>query len=274
MKIAIIVGGWYFPDDFYRKLSCVIPPPGCDVDKFVVMHRSPYGINPTEMLDRIETPNIYDSQLYSKICTQDKLFQYKFHIELTENMIGDYYFFNQWAEKHDYTKYDYCLFLHDDNFLLPSFTEILLDFLSNSLPLYKFVDNQWILCDTKIPYQSIDYIANSAVGWRKTARGSFSIWSKRLLDSLGGKFPMDGVTLSRTGLIDTPLGKEDTEDWNNVGLAFQRFIENNNYMDSTYRLSKLYRTSKYMLEAERGLISNHGVSQLKNDTLEGIKLYG
>lgn len=278
MKFAIIVGGWYFPLDFYEKLAKVIIPKKCKVDLFVVCHRNPDEVDLTEMTSRIPIyPRyLYDTQLYSNACRLKDLSALGYDVIHAENKIGDYYFFNQWSELYDYKKYDYCMFLHDDNFLLPSFTSIICDFVDDMLPLYEYTETEgiWKSCDVAIPYKTIDYIANSAVGWRKTARGSFSIWSKKLLTHLKGKFPMDDVELDRTGLNDTPIGKDATENWNLVGRNFQDFIEKHGYMDSSYRLSNLYKTSKYMLECDRGLVDFHGVGVLKNDTINGFYIYG
>ena len=117
-----------------------------------------------------------------------------------------------------------------------------------------------------------NYIANSAVLERKTARGSFSIWSKDLIDKLGGKFPMDNVKVIRSGLSDTPSSHWSL-DWNAVGINLQHFIQDNNFMDTTFRLSPYYRVSKYMIEGERGLISNMNNVDLSHSMNIGMKIY-
>jgi hypothetical protein len=154
--------------------------------------------------------------------------------------------------------------MHDDNYLLPSFKDILTDIFNKKIEFYK-KQNSW----TSVPSTDFDYIANSAVGNRNTARGSFSIWSKKLLDRMGGLFPMNNVSLKRNGLVNTPKNHMEL-DWNVVGTNFQNFIQDNNFMNTTFRLSPYYRVSKYIIEGERGLISNTTVSL---NMYDGLKKY-
>jgi hypothetical protein len=253
MNIAVIIGGWYFPKHLYENVINLTAPNNSNLDFFVVSHRNPTQYNISEeMLSRTGSRNKFDQQLYSQIISYDELHQLGYKTFECENQIGDYYFFNQWTEQHDYLKYDYVIFMHDDNYLLPTFKNILIDIFEKRINLYKF-DNSW---QSTMIYDNFDYIANSPVGNRKTARGSFSIWSKRLLQSMNGQFPMHNVKLNRTGMIDTPDGHDKLADWNMVGRNFQDHVEQNGFMESTYRLSNTYRISDYMIEAERGLIGH------------------
>ncbi len=40
-KIALIVGGWYYPKHLYSILNELVIPPNIQLDKFVVSHRLP-----------------------------------------------------------------------------------------------------------------------------------------------------------------------------------------------------------------------------------------
>jgi len=264
MKIAIIIGGWYFPKHLYENAKQIIPPQHITLDFFVVSHRNPEHIDiKGEMLPRIKDNNKYDLELFNNIIIYSELEQLGYKVNETENEIGDYFFFNQWTKLYDYREYDYIVFMHDDNYILPSFKEILIDIFEKKINLYQ-KKNQWI----SVPAVDFDYIANSAVGNRNTARGSFSIWSKKLLDKIEGSFPMNNVTLKRNGLTDTPKNHLDL-DWNIVGTNFQEFIQNN-FIGTSFRLSPYYRVSKYMIEAERGLISN---TQVTLNMFDGLKKF-
>lgn len=252
-KIAIIIGGWYFPKHLYDNVIQLLAPTNYSLEFFVMSHRNPDLTDISkEMLTRAESNNIFDHKLYSEIASYDHLNNLGYKVHECANAIGDYYFFNQWADLYDYKQYDYVVFMHDDNFILPNFKNLLTDLFENKLNLFKF-NKSWV---STTKFDNFDYIANSPVGNRKTARGSFSIWSRNLLQSMNGIFPMNDVKLDRTNLNDTPYGHEQLADWNMVGRNFQDHVEANGFMRSTYRLSNVYRISKYLIEAERGLIGH------------------
>jgi len=231
----------------------------------------------------------FDDKLFGQMGSELNPIQYQelkdlgFITNLVDNKIGDYYFINQWMEIYDVTMYDYIIFMHDDNYPSSEFQNILVDiFEKNDFPQWYWpedketgVSGPWINADESLGGHTVgmemmmpdsvggsyleilnmDYIANSAVGNRKTARGSFSIWSRKFMEAIK-EFPMENVTLNRTGKEDTPIGHMELEDWNNVGHNLQVWVEQNGFMDTTYRLSPYYRISKYLMEGERGLISN------------------
>jgi len=253
MKIALIVGGWYFPKHLYRNIIEVNPPAGASIDFFVVSHRNPTAVDiAQEMLPRIKENNKYDLELFSEIITYPELANLGYVVNEVENVIGDYYFFNQWADLYNYKDYDYVILMHDDNYILPDFQHILVDIFSHKTRLYKHNGVKWEHCSE---IHQIDYIANSIVPGRKTARGSFSMWSKKLLNRLGGEFSMENVKVTRKNQLDNPTDHW-TLDWNTVGTNFQNFVQDNDFQKTSFRLSEYYRVSKYMIEGERGLISN------------------
>ena len=258
MKIALIVGGWYFPKHLYKNVIEVNKPEGASIDFFVVSHRDPSKVNISEeMLPRIKKDNKYDLELFNEIATYKELEELGYVVEETENVIGDYYFFNQWTDLHNYKDYDYVILMHDDNYILPDFKNVLVNVFSRQTEFFIHNGSTWERCRE---VNEIDYIANSVIPGRKTARGSFSIWSKRLLEKLGGEFSMKNVQVTRKGELDNPKDHW-TLDWNNVGTNFQNFIQDNDFQKTSYRLSEYYRVSKYMIEGERGLISNMNVER-------------
>jgi hypothetical protein len=268
MKIAVIIGGWYFPAHLYENVIKAKKPVNIELDYFVVSHRNPSFVDiSNEMIPRIKNNNIYDIELYSKISTYQNLKDMGYQVNEVSNLVGDYFFFNQWADFYNYKDYNYVLFMHDDNYLLPDFKNIFIDIFEKETLGVKFINGTWLDCSIK----NFDYIANSAGGSGKTARGSFSIWSKKFLDKLGGSFSIKGVTLTRENKFNTPNGHLEMADWNHIGRNLQEFVEENGMMESTYRLSKYYRISKYMIEGERGLISK--VDVLEEELKKGYKKY-
>lgn len=268
MKLGIIVGGWYYPKHLYKELINSTLPSNTSSDYFVVSHRNPSDIDiKSEMLGRVKGDNKYDLELYSSIVTYDELKKLGYTVVEVPNMVGDYFFFNQWTEYYDYTQYDYIVFLHDDNYLLPKFKDIFVDIFENRVQGVRFENDRWVGSSL----EGFNYIANSAVGNRRTARGSFSIWSKYFLDSLGGTFPMEGVTLKRDDSKYTPKDHHALADWNKVGHNLQEFVDTNNFTNTSFRLSKHYRVSPYIIEGERGLISKTDV--LYNEMKRGYEQY-
>ena len=83
---------------------------------------------------------------------------------------------------------------------------------------------------------------------------------------------MDNVKVIRSGLSDTPSSHWSL-DWNVVGINLQHFIQDNNFMDTTFRLSPYYRVSKYMIEGERGLVSNMNNSDLSHSMNIGMEIF-
>lgn len=256
MKIAIVVGGWYFPKHLYTNVLKATPPNDVSLEYFVVTHRNPSEVDITsEMVPRIVNNNKYDLELYSDIITFNELSSLGYVVIQAPNVLGDYFFFNQWAENYDYRAYDYIVFMHDDNYLLEGFEDLFIDIFKGDLVAYKHDGSNW----RPSVLEEFSYIANSPVGSRRTARGSFSIWSRDFIEKLGGEFSMNNVKLTRQDSTFTPENHYDLADWNLIGHNLQRFVEDNNFMSSTFRLSQHYRVSKYMIECERGLVSKQNL---------------
>lgn len=285
MKIAIIVGGWYFPEHLYKNISQVNLPKGCSLDTFVVSHRNPSDCDiKKEINERLDYKNDFDLTLYENIADYNTLNNLGFIVHEAENLVGDFHFFNQWAEKYDYKDYDYILFMHDDNFLLPNFKEIFIDLFDSSVLGYrhingdlngetfnhngKLIHTSW---HESLIKEDFLYIGNSCSGGHFSPRGSFAIWSKELLDKLGGSFHVKNIPLQRSGRKDTPKDHMALKDWNMVTANFADVLERKGLKDRCYRFSCSYRISKYMIECERGFVGNLKV--LPDLFKKGLKKY-
>jgi len=249
-RLACVVSGWHFSLFFYDRLVRQKIPKGWKVDYFCISHRDP-SFAKEEKKDRVfedtQRGNL-DKILYQEIATVKDFERLGITYIEKPNTIGDWGNSNQWLEDHDYTKYDLFLFTHDDNLILGGnwFKDIIED---------KAYDEWEILCNsTGMPQGSI--------------RGSCEFFKKSLLDKLGGKFDLSETTLTREG--KTTASEDTTElfDWNSTVYPLARFIEKEKI--SVGYLSPSYRVSAYVIEGERGYISNtHGINTDSEE--EGLK---
>src|SRR5436190_10194446 len=118
MRLAIIAGGWHWPLDFYGKISWQAG----GTDLFVVAHRNPelpiVREEKAEILATATGPLAdLDRELYADYPTVAMLQNRGWNYEEAPNTVGDWGFFNQWLERHDYRKYDVILNCHDDTFI-------------------------------------------------------------------------------------------------------------------------------------------------------------
>jgi hypothetical protein len=238
-KLAVILGGWHFPMQYFEGLSKQEIPEGWEVDYFVVSHRDPH-FSLDEKKDHVyadDTRGNLDKLLYKEIATKEKLEKLGWVYEDAPNTIGDWEFTNQWLEKHNYKDYDLFLLSHDDNLILN--------------------DNLFKDVITDEHFDSWDILSNSTgmpPGW---LRGSCEFFKPRVLDIIGGKFDTSTITLNRVGKTDNPEDKNDIYDWNNIVFPLMETIEKNGLRLAF--LSPTYRISAYVLEGERGFISRtHG----------------
>ena len=252
-KIAIIIGGWHYPHHFYDKISKLKLPKDWEADTFVVGHRDPnLEIVSKEKKDVLvgfgnqsdwSSLESLDYILYNKTINKDEIKKLGFNFSLEPNKIGDFYFFNQWSEKNDWSSYDLFLFMHDDTLMLDD--SILVDVIEKKCNLYYYQD------EVK---NDKDWLFLTACGDEMLCpRASFAFFDKKLIKELNGIFPMKNVSLNREGLVETP-GTElnGTADWNLVSRNFTAFMQEKGWQDKMLRMSPYYRISKYCLEGERG----------------------
>jgi len=249
-RIACVISGWHYPLHFYDRIVRQKLPKGWKAEYFVIAHRLPSEAieeKSKKVLGNSKRENL-DKILYQRLATENELKMLGFEFKLEPNTIGDWGNSNQWLEKNDYSKYDLFLFTHDDNLILNSnwFKDIIDD----------DAFNEWeVLC-------------NSAGMPKGTIRGSCEFFKKSFLDKIGGKFDLSEVTLNRVGKTTATEDVSELYDWNSTVYPLTRFIENNDIKVGF--LSPSYRVSGYVIEGERGYISNtHGANTLEEE--EGLR---
>src|SRR5688572_16318125 len=118
MRLAIVVGGWHWPLDFFTRIAAQAG----GADLFAVGHRNPeLPIVREEKREILEAATgqlaALDRILYREFPTVHCLRELGWKYLEEENTIGDWGFFNQWLARHDFRQYDAILNCHDDNFI-------------------------------------------------------------------------------------------------------------------------------------------------------------
>ena len=252
-RIAVVVGGWHYPYHFYDKVSKLKLPKGWEADNFVVGHRDPnleiVSKEKKDILNGFGNPNNWSSLesldyiLYNKTINRNEIQKLGFNFSLESNKIGDFYFFNQWSEKNDWSSYDLFLFMHDDTLMLDD--SMVVDVIEKKCKLYYYQNEV---------EENKDWLFLTACGDEMLCpRASFAFFDKKLIKELNGIFPMENVSLNREGLVDTPgTDLSGTADWNAVSRSFTTFMQEKGWQEKMLRMSPYYRISKYCLEGERG----------------------
>lgn len=190
-----------------------------------------------EILVRAKGPlGHLDRILYADFPTVSGLRQFGWEYEDAPNTIGDWGFFNQWLEDHDYSQYDAILSCHDDTLIrkphgLLQMAEQLIG------------DGALIVANGTYPQAPSAYV-----------RGSFEFFSRELLNMLGGKIPLGNIGLRREGKTDSPAGLEALSEWNNSVVPLRNFMMDRGLENRVAYLSPYYRISEFAIEAERGFL--------------------
>ena len=259
-KLAIVAGGWHFPVQFYKGISSQYVADGWHVDLFCVAHRPAPG-KPEEKEniwgeDESEDKNLLsqlDRYLYQDFADENMLQRMGWHYSLEPNTTGDFGFANQWFEKTNYKDYDLFLFTHDDNLILSSV--FIKRVLKNQLELYEKDEDG----ATTLPAKDDKWLilANSTTPNKYHLRGATCVFFKRkVIDMMGGEFDDSGIKLKRIGNFDTPDDWAGLTDWNKWTDNVIDFIMKNKLEGKLKYLSPFYRTSRFCIEGERGLIQN------------------
>jgi len=294
-KILVLATGWHFSSHFYENMSKQIVPDGWEIDYFCVAHREPDDENAVVEKDSIRNLvddnflNQLDKEMYKYPITKKQIKNLGWKFMLEDNTVGDMEAFNQWSRKFDYKEYDIICITHDDNFILSD--KIVVDIISEDIKLYKPIidsrhgsnghqfktqlvnnDNNWYFLDN-------GYMEDLPKAF--TPRGSFSFYKKELIDLLpDNKFNMYenggyGI-VNRVGETNS-VGYDGIKAWNTHAGTFRDFLYgglgNLELVEKTRWFSNTKRVSKYCIEGERGLISNHRagenyVESLKNQLEE------
>jgi len=272
MKLAVIASGWHYASQFYEEISAQTVPANLHVDLFVISHRCPENENTIKEKNYIReysgTDLFYnlDKRLYERILTKQDLSNLNWTYIEKPNTIGDMEVFNQWTEDYDYKNYDIFLITHDDNLILSK--NIFVDIVSPDTYLLKPIINSrnghqfktetvkndctWMFLDNGYS----EYIPKAF-----TPRGSFSFYTKELIDKLpNNKFPMQGITLTRVGKTNS-VSYGELAAWNTNAGNFRDFLYSDALVDQTRWLSNTKRVSKYCIEGERGFIHNNNSAE-------------
>jgi len=239
MKFAVVAGGWHWPAHFYREIAAQT----IQADLFVVAHR-----NPELPIVREEKREILltatgkladlDRELYREYPSISELQSLGWQYQEAPNLCGDWCFFNQWLETHDYKAYDAILNCHDDTFIRSR------ELLEVAAAWWEDCDLSWLLLGNgRWPDAPQAYV-----------RGSFEFWRREMLNLVGGRIDLGTVNLTREGKTDSPAAFEALIDWNNTGVPIRQFLNDRNLSNRVAYLSETYRISKWAIEAERGFL--------------------
>lgn len=228
MKLAIVASGWHYPKDFYEQMTYQLVPKGWTYNFFCISHRDPkFSIEEKKDLELFEE----DLILYDDIISVEQIEKLGWNYKEYPNTIGDWGCSNQWLQDYDYKDYNLILFTHDDNLILQR--KWLANIIAN-------MGDRWeILCNS----------CGDPKGW---IRGSCEFFKPSLLDKIGGKFDLSGVTLDRVGQTDSPNNFYSLDNWNQTVFPLMKFIHENN-IQVAY-MSNIYRHSDFVIEGERGFI--------------------
>lgn len=259
MRLAIVAGLWHAPAHFYSSVSRL----ASGADLFAVAHRSPdLAIVREEKRETLETLpgrlGDLDRELYAEYVSMRQLKSLNWQYQEEANTCGDWGYLNQWLMTHDYRKYDAVLFMHDDTYI---WRESESRILGNFLSLFDLAISRWLVIGhSKYEEAPQGYL-----------RGSFECFSRELLVMLGGSIPLGDPGLSRKGLIDTPKGMEALSPWNATCEPLRRIMVKQRLTQRILYLSEYYRVSPWIIEGERGLLSNQGAAPWSFQA--GLKAY-
>jgi hypothetical protein len=271
-KLAVVVGGWHYPLDFYLELAAQNVAEGWEYKFFVVGHRSydePVVATEKKWIKDLDRPYIWlDKTLYNGWVTTEILRKLGYSYSLEPNTIGDLEFFNQWLDKNQWQEYDMFLFAHDDTALMSY--NFIKDVLEKRAVLYKKEEDGVVTIDADSSDEWV-WLSNSTTDFYYHIRNSLDFISPEVVRHVNGHFDIS-VNLTRVGLTDTPAGHMDLADWNKWIRFIQDTLKDMGRIQDVRFLSKDYRISDYAIEGERGMISN-----MNADTrlfLEGLEARG
>ncbi len=246
MNLAIVAGGWHYPAHFYHRVSRL----ASGADLFCVAHRPLDAVEVREEKAFLYGPGHetgelrqIDREMYREPLTYAALNWMDWSYAEYPNTAGDWVFFNQWLETHDYRAYDMILNCHDDTYFRPG--KNVFDLVNEKLTGWP--SHPLIIANGRIPR------GHAPEGY---VRGSFEFWSPQLLDMLGGRIPMPALTLTREGKTDTPTEFNALSPWNATCNPLREWMDKEKLLDRIAYLSPHYRVSEYVIEGERGLVSS------------------
>lgn len=265
-KLAVVVGGWHYPYEFYNQIKAQKIPDGWEVDYFIVSHRDPeLPIVFDEKQPFLKSMGdgvlqSFDKELYSRIVTKQELSDMGFIYNVEESSIGDIGQLRQWVDRHYKGQYDKVLFTHDDNYMLSD--QLFIDTLGCKVPLFSTTEPNVI--NKVSPEFDWKHMAAGQHVNTIVPRFSFCFLDSDLLNDIQPhlkEIVTKGVNLDRTGETSSlsysdgnEVSRAPLSEWNTPTRNFINWMTDNNYGDTSVRLSTFYRVTKYFIEGERGFI--------------------
>lgn len=278
-KLAVVVSGWHYPYQFYKRMKEQHVPAGWDIDMYVVSHRDPADKNvTTEKKDLFERggDNVLqncDKDLYSRYITRSEIDELGYIYNEEPNDIGDLFLFNQWVERHWNGQYDIVMYIHDDTYLLSD--SLFVDILGHKAEL--IVNREIGKVERVDDNFEWHHMASGTHNGTTCPRTSFTVVTKELLTKLAPNLheitttKTDGSKMSftRTEQTDTPyelrgdrIDTNQIDEWNAPGRNFWKWCEVHGYHTKSVRLSDTYRVTPYFIEGERGFMwTPHNANQ-------------
>jgi len=266
-KLAIVAIGWHYPSAFYEVMAQQELPAGWGYELFVIGHRDPkYAIGEKRIAPSDDLLNYLDYKLYEKPVTLE--FLEALHWTYVSGVSGcEWQGANLWLEKYNHTEYDTIVFCGDDALVISN--NLCADVLNGKCTLYNNIKrgDKWVVGITEDTNDWL-VVSNARQPRGLCIRGSFEFFKSELITAIGGKFDLSTVTLDRRTETSTPTDYNTLVNWNNhLGPFIQKMIELGLY-DKIRFLSDNYRASDYIVECERGLLSN--MRTLASDYIDKI----
>lgn len=238
MRLAVVVGGWHWPLHFFSTISRWVT----GADLFVIAHRDPDLEIVREEKRGLTTSTgplaDLDRELYRDFATKDALARLGWKYSEAPNIAGDWVFFNQWLDGHDYRAYDMILNCHDDTYLRDGGCGF-------ALLQYAYQYPWLILANGTYPEAGEGYV-----------RGSFEFWKREMLDLIGGRIDVGAMGLTRVGKTDTPVGMDALASWNEMNTPLRNFMVERGIANRVSAISPYYRISPWVIEGERGVLNS------------------
>ena len=260
-KLAVVACGWHYSSHFYEELINQQKPKNWDIDYFIVSHRNPIHSHNEKQINTNSDDllQFLNSVLYEKLPTIESLEELGWNYFESKTNGTTWTAANTWLENNNYSEYDCVLFTGDDILILRD--DLFVNALENSnLPIYENVERNgsWIIEQTKNNDNWLVLSNGMEAGRRVSLRASFEFF-KKVLDKMGGNFNLNSIDLNRDGITTSPTNHEELSGWNNHLYTFVDFLTDNNLYNKLKFLSVDYRVSDFIVDAERGLLSNHRV---------------
>lgn len=257
-KLAVVLIGWHYPSQPYNNLVNQIVPDGWAIDYFVIAHRHPkYAVNEKKTNNLSELDNV----LYRQDVTYEMLnsLGWVYHQSKSGN---EWEGANVFLSNHDYNEYDCILFAGDDMLVLND--RLFSDIIESKIQLVtnENINGVWTPIRKECKFDDWLILSNTVHNGRQAIRGSFEFFKPEMIKLLGGKLPLHqdvlNLSIKLNSNKDTPKNSFNIlSDYNKQFWLLMEIINKNRLYSKVKFMSEYYRVSDYIIEAERGLISNN-----------------